>query len=330
MSSVYRPLFRRAWTISWQARSLWLFGFFTAILVGGGGVNVLFRNFERLGAIGAWATAVRDGGRFVAIPWGTLAGLSPGFWLVAGLVLLLTVFLVWFSLVAQGALIRGTERERKRDHVSLQEGIAYGRSCFPRLLFVTLAFHIISQVAWFLVSLPPFLLYLATGHSFWYTAFIVIAFVCLVPLTFVLLIVYRMASVAVVVEGMQALRAITFAWQLLASHWLVLLEVEILLTIVISLVAIVAVSLVMMGVVILFGPLVLFGYFYEIPLLLTTSLGVSVAAFFIALAGLGAILALFQQAVWTLLFIRLRESPPYAKLVRVAAAVSFCFKHRVA
>ena len=329
MSSVYRPLLRRAWSLTVHAKHLWLFGLFSALLVSGGEINVLLRNFDRLNALGVWASSVRERGFDLSFPMFTpWVGLPSGFYIVSAFLLLLVCFLIWFALVSQGALIWGIERERRRAHCHIEEGITAGKRGFWRTTALSMGFHLVTSLAWAIFSLPPFLLYLAFGSSAWYTIFLLVSFVCLIPIGLLCSLLYRLALVASLTESLSPLDALRSAWKLFLAHWLVVVETAIILTLGTTLAAIVALSVAVVGIIIIFGPLALLSFIIGVPLAVSLTLGAAVIAFFLSIMGVGALLATFQQAVWLLLYTRLKESPPFAKLVRVIALLPQLFPRR--
>jgi hypothetical protein len=312
-----------------HSKHLWLFGLFSALLVSGGEINVLFRNFDRLNALGVWASSVREWGfdfsMLTFTPW---LGLPSGFYIVSAFLLLLVCFLIWFALVSQGALIWGIERERRREHCRIEEGVSAGKRAFWRTITLTVGFHLVTSLAWAIFSLPPFLLYLAFGSSVWYAIFLLVSFACLVPIGLLCSLLYRLALVASLTESLSPLDALRSAWKLFLAHWLVVMETVIILTLGTTAAAIVALSIAVLGIIIIFGPLVLLSFILGVPLAVSLTLGAAVIAFFLSIMCVGAILATFQQAVWILLYSRLKESPPFAKLVRVIALLPRLFQRR--
>ncbi len=312
-----------------HAKHLWLFGLFSALLVSGGEINVVFRNFDRLSALGVWASSVKERGFdfsvFTFTPW---LGLPAGFYIVSALLVVLVCFLVWFAFISQGALIWGIERERRREHCRIEEGVTAGKRAFWRTAALTVGFHLVTSLAWAIFSLPPFLLYLAFGSSAWYAIFLLVSFVCLVPIGLLCSLLYRLALVASLTESLSPVDALRSAWKLFLAHWLVVVETVIILTLGTTAAAVVALSLAVVGIIIIFGPLTLLSFILGVPLAVSMSLGAAVIVFFLCIMGVGALLATFQQAVWILLYTRLKESPPFAKLVRIIALLPRLFPHR--
>ncbi|KKW34035.1 hypothetical protein A3J43_04230 [Candidatus Uhrbacteria bacterium RIFCSPHIGHO2_12_FULL_54_23] len=320
MSSVYRPLLRRAWSITWQEKHLWVFGLFTAVIVSGGELNMLVRNLNRLQSLGTWADTVRaEGFSFVPRSLAALAGWPAGWYAALAALIALVLFLLWFAVVAEGALVGGIERARRRADMSLAEGIAHGKKLWGKVAVITAGFHLGAHLAWALFALPPFLLFLAFGSSLWFTAFLIVAFLCLIPAGLAIALLFRLSLAAVVVEQQTLRAAWGCAWELFRAHWLVLLETVILLTAGTTLAAIVALAAAAVGLALIFGPLLLLSFVTGAPAVLSIVVGLALVLFLFALLWVGAVLATFQQAVWVLLFVRMRESPPLAKLVRFFA-----------
>jgi Na+/phosphate symporter len=142
-------------------------------------------------------------------------------------------------------------------------------------------------------------------------------------------LLFRLALAAVVVEQEPPVRALGTAWALFRDHWLILLEVVVMIMIGTSLAAVVALSAAAVGIVLLFGPLVLLSFVGGAPVVLSIVLGLAALLFLLSLFAVGAVLATFQQAVWVLLFVRLKESPPLSKLFRFFAAHSRIFGRNV-
>lgn len=321
MSSVYRPLLRRAWSITWQDKHLWLFGFFTAVVVSGGELNVIARNLDRLQEIATWADKARAAS-FSSLPvsLSNLAVYTPGFYVVVAIMLILILFLLWFAIVSEGALVWGIERVRRRTDIRIEEGMIQGKKLWGRTAALTAGFYIGAHLAWALFALPPFLLFMGLGSSAWFTLFLIIAFIGLIPVGFIVTLLFRLSLTVAVVEQETAIKAIAIAWRLFRAHWLVLLETVVLLMAGTTLAAILALSAAAVGLALLFGPLILLSFVAGAPAVLNVIIGLALFLFLLVLLAIGAILATFQQAVWVLLFVRLRESPPLSKLVRFIAA----------
>ena len=326
MTTVYRSLFRRAWTLTWHSKHLWLFGLLSALLMGGGELNVLFRNTERIARLGEWAYMVRAGERgLTAWRLQSLIDLPTGMYVVGVACVLVAGIVLYFALVAQGALIRGIDRER-RERQTLSLGLREGKKYVGRIALLTLYYHVGAGAVWAIVCLPPFLLYLAFGSSFWFILFLLIAFVCLVPVALALTLLYRFAMIICVCEDVPVQESVLRALRLARTNWIIMLELAVFLTLGVTAAALVGVSLIVIAVLILFGPLMMFGYVFSAPLVFTASGLAAVIFLLIGVASFGAIVAVFQQTAWVYLYYRVRENPPYAKIVRTLALLALRLK----
>ncbi len=294
--------------------------------MGGGELNVLFRNTERIARLGEWAYMVRTGERgLIAWRLQSLIDLPAGMYVVGVVCAIIAGIVLYFALVAQGALIRGIDRER-REQQTLSFGLREGKKYVGRIALITLYYHGAAGVVWAIVSLPPFLLYLAFGSSIWFILFLLVAFVCLVPAALALTLLYRFAMIVCVCEDLPVQESILRAFRLARTNWIIMLELAVFLTLGVTVVALVGVSLMVIAVLVLFGPLMMFGYVFSAPLVFTASGLAAVVLLLIGVAAFGAIMAVFQQTSWVYLYYRVRENPPYAKIVRTLALLALRLK----
>lgn len=326
--SVYRPLFRRAWTLAWRAKYLWFFGLFTAVIAGGGEVNSIVRNGEKLVSIGTWAEMLRAGEDWVSLwQFRSLVGLPLGAYSIGLLLLGVGVFFLWFACVAQGALTVGILRER-RERMSITVGVEEGKKFAARIAVINIAYYLISGLAWIVCSLPPLILYVLWGGTGWFVLLLVVAFILLIPAALILTMWYRLAIVSCVVGGTHVRETVHTALKLLKQNWLVVIEYAVLNTVTVSVLALIGASVVVLAGILVFGPLVVFGYVFSAPVIFTMSMACGGVLILAGIAALGAWLATFQQALWVFCYQRLSENRPYAKIARLAVAFSLWMRRK--
>lgn len=323
--SVYRHVLRDALKIALKRRQLWFFGFFAMFLTTGGLVDTVMRALNDVShreinrLYPASAPQIAD---IIAniTPRGALL---PPSWFLAVLFLLFVVLgaLVWFSVIAQGAIVSGiAASDAKADPKS---AAARGVATFWPLLVTNL----LSKIALALVALgtaAPLGAALATSNP---TVVIVsfLAFILFIALTTVVSIISFFTIVDIVLTRSSVWHAINDAITTFRRHWIVCVETAV----VIFGADILIAALYIVGLLLLLSPFVIFLVIMQVvgtvsgAWFFLTALTVIVLAWTITMS---AFAATFRYAVWTLLYERLQSAGTVAKIVRMLKTVPDIFR----
>ena len=294
---IYRTLLREAFALSWERKSLWVFGLFAGLVSTGGLFDAAYRSFRRIeqgrdllttivsGSVPGYDTFGSYVTQLVMLDRSRVTATVT----VAGLIL---IFLVITAVLAQGALIAGLlGSAEKAPHHHLNEG----RPFFWRILVIDAAAKITQLLLIFATTLPLVLFLTRGGLSdgILYTAVFLVFF----PATVIVSLLLALATINVVREDAHPVDAIHEAIRLFASHWLVALELGIAVFLAVAAAAfaglcgVILLSIpyaVLVGLALYVGSPFLFGLF-------TIIAGISMAALLFTLAGWAVT---FQHAVW--------------------------------
>lgn len=226
-AAIYRPLLREALRLTWERKSLWVFGLFAGLVTTGGVVDVagvrvrqvtdaraflqdaLSGTFPFADAFGAWVRQVQllDPSRVTA----TLT-----------IALLLAIALVATAVLSQAALIRGLACKQDRPfHHGLREGLP----SFWKLLALDLAGKALQGI---LVGLTALVLALLLARGTRADALLyLVTFLACFPLAVAGNLVMTLAAIDLVREGRGACHAFLHALGRFAGHWVNCLELGI-------------------------------------------------------------------------------------------------------
>src|SRR3989338_4394715 len=117
---LYRPFLREAWRLTWERKSLWIFGIFAALISTGGVVDVVWRALQKIQRAESLLENLADSsfmGYDVAASYiGQLATLGPqrtSFIIIVST--LMGILLVIIATLSQGALLLGIRHKAHQD-----------------------------------------------------------------------------------------------------------------------------------------------------------------------------------------------------------------------
>ncbi|MBI4437995.1 hypothetical protein HY631_03545 [Candidatus Uhrbacteria bacterium] len=223
-TALYRPFLREAWRLTWERKSLWVFGLFAALISTGGVLDVLLGSLKKVEHSGALLTNLLDrsfpGYELASTYIQQIQILGPS--RMMGLVTvatLLGVILMIVATLSQGALILGLRAKKPEDPIALKR--ASGKHFWP-LLVLAILNKLMVLVLMMLLTLPLFFFY-TTFTSVSVVLFFLITLIVIPALTAVN-IVYLFALIDVVHGDRHPLDAIAIGWNLFKRHWLATLE----------------------------------------------------------------------------------------------------------
>lgn len=294
---LYRPFLREAWRLTWERKSLWIFGIFAALISTGGVVDVVWRTLEKVKRTESLLENLADAsfmGYDVAASYiGQLAVLGPertSFIVIVST--LMGILLIVIATLSQGALILGIRAKTTSDPYALRRE---ANAHFWSLFLIGTLNKMLMLLLVVLMTLPLLLVSISTGlgHSLLFLALMLL----FIPATIVLNIIYLFALIDVVETGAHPLSAIHTGAQLFAKQWLATLEYGILLFLLVfgaGLLLLVLLSLMFVPLSIIYTLTVLAG---SLSLLLTFTVTAGLVLFVILLVFAGACVT-FQYSAW--------------------------------
>ncbi len=321
MQPLYRIILKKAWDITRKHKFLWFFGIFALWLGNGGEMQIFFRTLYAVEDLSFSKIPEFINQIFLLdIIKNSTSINSILIWIAFVLIeIILAVFVAWLITISQVSIIKSTDTVSKGKTALFGEQFKESQKHF----FPVLGFNIISEL---LISLLvflliiPLLLVIAMGGLKFKFLVGVIVFVVFLPIAIIISFVMRYAINFVTIRGERFSSALSKAWILFKTNWLISLEMAFALLIINTIIGIFTIYITM----IIIGP------FFSSDLLstFTTTDGMLKVVIFrllplaILYIFVGAGIAVYQIVAWTLLFNELVESKRYSKLVRIIASLS--------
>lgn len=335
-TKLYRPILLKSWQILKKFKTLWFFGFFSAI-VGGGEYEILANTMSNpLNSRGVvwdimnnfskgWENGIQAGGNaFSNI--GSAIMQNPVATVLAILIFIVTgaiaAFLIYLSIVSQIGLINNLNLAAKNRHASISDGFKAATKIFWPVFWATAIFKIVIGIV-----IGLFVQALISFANF-STATIVIyliLFTVFVALVLIISFLWKYQLLYLVLKKQKISKALKSSWKLFAKNWLVSIEMAALMLAI----YLVAAFLTMLAWVVIWDLFLILFIKFILPLwligvaLLLVLLVALLAAFFIT-----AILTVFQWSAWVLLFNRLDSGDGVAKLVRYSQELPSYFVNK--
>lgn len=327
--SLYRKIFKRSLFLTWTNKYLWFFGLFAAILGAVGKYQVFISNLGgdfREDPL-AWFASFFQSGVFKGI---TLNSVANSFQsdpvsmvIIVALVLILavlTLFLVWLTIVSQVGLVNNSaeilKNNKNSSRLGIKEGVSAGIKYFWPALGINIIIKSLVYVFFALLALPVAALMVGVETSMVGVLYIVL-FMVFVPLALVLSLILKYAVCYVVVRGEKFIDSIIKSWRLFTKNWLISIEMAAILFVLQFLLT----GAVILVILTLFIPFLFFAFLAG---------GFSISAFFLILSfaliiGIiltmffGAVFATFEISSWTALFLELTgKRNVFSKIMRLA------------
>lgn len=320
--SLYRQILRQALALVIKHKTLWFLGFFT-VLFGGGGQYEFFLtqylNFSEGGwnaITNIWPALTPGAAGFLTWVWELLWSL-PGTAYLALFLFLISLFLLALLIIStQGALILGIGEASLAKRVRLGQIFYAAYKSFWHLLMITVSTTVL---AGFIIAVigAPLVAIVAQLDPAWLAPILTLLFfVFALPVILIFSIVAKFAVASCLLEGEAWRASITRALSLFAGHWLVAVEMELTLFVI----GVVAAVAFVLGAGLLSLPFVVLGfvlgelsYGWALSLMVTIGLVLFLLLVLLAMSALAA----FQNSVWTLLWLRIKDKPQTSKLVRL-------------
>jgi hypothetical protein len=325
---LYRDVLKKSLAITWHHKYLWFFGLFAAVLSGVGSYDLPtgqgpdswfspfyngFYSFFHQGITGggifdALATAFKDN------PLATFA-----FLVFSVVLLILTVFLLWLTIVSEVGLINNSAKiissNGKKEKTTIGEGVEVGIKNFWPVLGYNLITSIVITFLLFLVSLP--LIFVVPGSSIKIAWLYSLLFFVFIPLSLVIYFICKYAICFKVLKGKSFVDSIVDALKLFGKNWIISLEMAIILFLIdILFILAIVLAIKILAIPYLFLVSIVAAILPIIVSQVVLALGLIVALLFVVLAG--SILMTFKLTAWTDVFINLVDKKgALPKVVRV-------------
>lgn len=222
-TTIYRALLRDAWQVTWQRKSLWVFGIFAAFISSGGVVDVAISGLRHVTATGSLLEQLFERS-FIGYAYASqfllqLEKIDPNqFSIMLIMLTFVCVGLLFSGVISQAALIHGSGGDAKHPLIVRRAILKHVWD----VLFVDLITKIFSAILIIITTLPV-LLYLVQPDPF-FSQLLFIHFLIFIPAIILIHILSMLALNAVVEEGVHALAGIHRALSLFKTHWLSSIE----------------------------------------------------------------------------------------------------------
>ena len=313
-AAIYRPLLREAWRLTWERKTLWVFGIFAGVLSTGGVVEVCMRTFREMESTSHLLWQLLHGTFLGAETFGAyvhqLLLLSPTRITVMGTVLIILVLLLLVVAIrSQASLVTGLFASREP---FLAETWHEGRHSFWSLVGLHVLTRLLHGLIVILTALP--LVLFLSDSTFQHAILFFVLFLIFFPLTLMTSFVSTLTIIHIVRERLGLLEAIHASIRLFMRHWLVTFELSFVLFGVVSLAAIVFITLLLL-LAVPYSILVTLALFTSLPsmFMIVFGLGVLLLACLI-LAFTGGVVS-FQHAVWIAFYRRMNHKIQATKLL---------------
>jgi hypothetical protein len=319
----YRNILKQALSITWRNKYLWFFGLFATLLGGGGEYEIisrgfsgdtaqtLFPNFNRLAETGIfhWQTFSNFATIFKTNP-----GSAIVLFLIAIIIIALSLFLIWLMVISQTALVSNSAKiiNGAKNSLGIRDGVRSGIKHFWPVFGLNIIIKTIIYLAFALIGLPIIL-----SKSPLVNYLYIILFIILIPLAIIFSFVVKYAIAFVIIKKDNFINSIREGWKLFTKNWLVSVEMAFILFF-ISFFAglIIILSILILIVPFLFLAIILYELTSVIGFWLIIITGL-IALFCIIILG-GAALTTFQISAWTNLFLKLTNQGGASKIIRIA------------
>ena len=316
---IYRTLLREAFRLTWQRKTLWIFGIFAAFISTGGVMDIATTSMRRVQRGGSFMHQLLD----TSFPGYTLIGKyigqmqAFGSFRLGAIIICMTLIvigLLFLAVLSQTALIHGIKapthehpnivRKRAHDHLF-------------RIFVIDVLTKILGGILVSVTTLPMLWYYLQ--HSSYSFTIAFVQTLVFFPAVLIVSILSILSVIHVIETESTVSEAIATAWTIFKTHWLATLEYAFILFCLMSLAC-----FVLLGLVITLS--IPYALFYTASLLtgsfvifVLTNVLYGIFAFLVVFAFGGAMVT-FQYSAWYLFYKRTehRSHPklPIAKTLR--------------
>ncbi len=223
-TTVYRKLLREAWAITWQRKTLWIFGIFAGIVSSGGVIDVALNSLHRLKTKSTLIENLLDTsfigyeifGQYITRVQSLGQGTTIG---IVTVTVLIALALIFAAVVSQAALVIGSKsKSDKHPHVLRKEAFAHVWDIF----LIDLITKTLSVLLGALTTLPILLHFIHTSSIS--ISLVLIQVLFYLPLVVIINLISVLSIIDIVDRGSKALDAIHTATIIFKKQWLATLE----------------------------------------------------------------------------------------------------------
>jgi len=327
---IFRDTFKKALSIIWNHKFLWIFGFFVAFLGAGGELEILFRDYSRFGDISSNLNNIQDlyKAGFVSFIFNNFKSFLVQYPFQAIVILFIflvvAVALIWLIVVSQVGLIYNIKEIAQQRQGGIKQGYRAGLKFFGNALAFDIIAQLFAYALLLIISLPLVAFFLNRNSELIRTIFVVIAFLIALPLNIIISFIIKYAVFYLVTEERKFWDSFKQGWKLFLKNWLLSIEMAVL-VLVIGLAAGLALGL---AIIFVAAPFALLGFImilfnFKAAVWVVVVIGLVVISILIIVAG--SIFSSFQYTAWVLLFSRLLEGNAKSKILRFLTAASHYF-----
>lgn len=316
---VYRVVLRQAFNITLRYKALWFLGFLATFLGVGSEYQFLINQYLNF-SDGGWEQALGAFDIFRLENWlllkAALAAASGWFYAALALLIILAAAFIWVIISAQGALVRAVGSHLKGKPVALLEEFKGAARSFWSLLGILALSRLLALFLLSVVGLPLVAILFYLDEALLPAGAAWLFFALALPTIIVFSLVSKLALAYHLLAKEPWRASLTRALSLFAAHWLVCVELALILLpigLIFAILLVPAVSL-------LAVPFLVFGLaLAEVSsaAMVKIFFALALTLFFFLLLLLGSALAAWQSAVWTVLFMRIKDAPAQSKLIRI-------------
>lgn len=327
---VFREILKKAWVITWRHKFLWIFGFFVALLSGGGEFEILFKNYESITQYPENLSVLQNLYQtgfvnqilvnfkffFTNHPIQALAILL--------IFLAIAVIVIWLVIISQVALIFNIKEIGQQRQAGIGFGYRAGKKFFWNVLILNIVAKVFIYGLLLIMSLPLITFFLVRNNFLGAIIFIFIAFLILLPLNVIISFIIKYAIFYLVIGERKFWQALKEGRRLFLKNWLISLELAAIILI-ISFLASLALVILIILVIVPFVLLAILSIILNTVFLFSLVLIIGLLLVILITAVAGAIFSTFQYSSWVLLFFKLTEGQAVSKIVRIFSSFSHRF-----
>ncbi|NQV90093.1 hypothetical protein HQ487_01650 [Candidatus Uhrbacteria bacterium] len=223
-TTLYRPFLRDACRLTWQRKSLWIFGIFAALISTGGVVDMVWQSLQKVQRAESLLHSLMNHsfiGYDIAASYmaqlNTLGSQRTSLIVIAAT--LAGVALLVISILSQGALILGIRSKKPEDPYILRNNAA---SRFWPLFLVGTLNKILTGIFMLLMTLPLLLISVSSAPA--YGALFFVLLVIFIAASIILNIIYIFTLIDIMESDVPVLQAIHTSIRLFLKQWIAAFE----------------------------------------------------------------------------------------------------------
>ncbi len=314
---IYRSLLRDAWLVTWQRKSLWVFGIFAGLLFSGGVIDMMLSGFHKITQTGSLLQHLMNQS-FIGYDYLSqfllyLAQVNPNqVKIVLLFIVLATLGLISAGVISQSALIHASGSAPAHAHRIRRDVLPH----FWNVLLLNILVKTLSALFITLVTLSILLFGLVGNQAY---SIVFIHFLFYIPTVIFIHILFMLTLIAVVETHCSLLQGVHSAWKLFKKQWFSALEFSMILFMLV-LGATVMLSVGASLISFVFGPVIKQLFIFSPSFVIWFSslfLAMCFAAVFLTFGGM---VVTFQYSAWRMFYARaahrIHGRNPFAKLFR--------------